>query len=213
MQTATQPAPQTTPPATTGQTAPGAVIAGDAVPSPEFRYDAARSVQRELRGQLETLVEQRHGLLREIEDHGGVPGPAVTGMQQRVVQIDQRITELDRAIATADAQVAAAAAVPGAVTIQNPPVNFGPPDEAFIVGLVMFAIVLFPLSVALARRLWRRGAAAATALPHDLMERLGRLEQLGETTAVEVERIGEGQRFVTRLLTEREERVLSSKSP
>jgi hypothetical protein len=31
---------------------------------------------------------------------------------------------------------------------------------------------------------------------------------MGETTALEVERIGEGQRFVTRLLTERADHVL-----
>lgn len=213
MQTVTQ-AP---PPATPAQTAPVPVVVGENIANAEYRYDAARAVQRELRGQLESLVEQRHGLLRELEDHDGVPGPARTGMEQRIVQLDQRIAEVDKAIATADADVARTAAVPGAVVIQpQPPVNFGPPDEAFIVGMVMMAVVFLPISLAFARRLWRRGtagAAAAAALPRELMERLGRLEQMGESTAVEVERIGEGQRFVTRLLTERGDRVLTSKSP
>lgn len=212
MQTAT-PAP---PPATPAQTAPVAVVVGDAIRNAEYRYEAARAVQRELRGQLESLVEQRHGFLRELEDHDGVPGPARTGMEQRIVQLDLRIAEIDKAIAVAGADVARTAAVPGAVAIQPPPVDFGPPDAAFIIGLVMLGAVLFPLSIAFARRVWRRGAAgaaAAAALPRELMERLGRLEQMGEATAVEVERIGEGQRFVTRLLTERSDRVLSSKSP
>ena len=42
------------------------------------------------------------------------------------------------------------------------------------------------------------------ALPSTVEERLARIEQAVESTAVEVERIGEGQRFVTRLLGDRE---------
>jgi hypothetical protein len=41
------------------------------------------------------------------------------------------------------------------------------------------------------------------ALPADLAERLERIERAVDTTAIEVERIGEGQRFLTRTLGER----------
>jgi hypothetical protein len=37
----------------------------------------------------------------------------------------------------------------------------------------------------------------------DLTQRLARIEQIVDTTAVEVERISEGQRFTSRLLAER----------
>jgi hypothetical protein len=47
---------------------------------------------------------------------------------------------------------------------------------------------------------WRRPDAAA---PPELTSRLTQLEQSVEAVAVEVERIGEGQRYVTRLFTER----------
>jgi hypothetical protein len=40
------------------------------------------------------------------------------------------------------------------------------------------------------------------ALPGDLIDRLTRLEQSIDAVAIEVERIGEGQRFMTRLFTE-----------
>ena len=43
-----------------------------------------------------------------------------------------------------------------------------------------------------------------TSLPRDIGERLARMEQALEAAAVEVERIGEGQRFLTRLFTEGE---------
>lgn len=50
------------------------------------------------------------------------------------------------------------------------------------------------------------GDAAAevstTALPGEFSDRLTRLEQSLDAAAIEVERIGEGQRFMTRLLTE-----------
>jgi hypothetical protein len=43
----------------------------------------------------------------------------------------------------------------------------------------------------------------ATALLNDISQRLARLEQGMDATAVEIERISEGQRFTTKLLFER----------
>lgn len=45
---------------------------------------------------------------------------------------------------------------------------------------------------------------AVTTFPRELGDRLSRMEQALEATSLEVERIGEGQRFLTRLFTERE---------
>ena len=56
-------------------------------------------------------------------------------------------------------------------------------------------------------RAWsrRQDALAAAPPPDPLMnERLARIEHAIEAVAVEVERISEGQRFVTKLLAERE---------
>jgi len=53
-----------------------------------------------------------------------------------------------------------------------------------------------------AGRIWRRGRPAAPASPPELTDRLAHLEQSVDAVALEVERIGEGQRFVTRLFTE-----------
>ncbi len=44
---------------------------------------------------------------------------------------------------------------------------------------------------------------APGALPPELTERLDRIERAVDVTALEVERIGEGQRFLTRTLSER----------
>jgi len=78
--------------------------------------------------------------------------------------------------------------------------------EPWIVPIVFFAIfpIIFlgtPLARALARR-WDRDAAAPK-IPPEVMARLERIEQAVDSIAVEVERISEGQRFTTKLLTER----------
>ena len=71
------------------------------------------------------------------------------------------------------------------------------------VCLVGGALAL-PLVRALARRIELRGEAArAVARPAEDDERLRRIEQAVEAMAVEVERIAEGQRFTTKLLSER----------
>jgi leucyl-tRNA synthetase len=64
-------------------------------------------------------------------------------------------------------------------------------------------LLMFPLVLALARRLWVRGGRTA-AVDIESSPRLQRMEQAIESIAIEVERIGEAQRFATKLLSERQ---------
>lgn len=98
--------------------------------------------------------------------------------------------------------MAKAASIPGAVVVQPSRDWEGPPREVFFVApLVMLALFL-PVSIVIVRRVWKSGTGKIAAFPREVIDRLARLEQMGEATPLEVERIGEGQRFVTRLLTE-----------
>ena len=63
-------------------------------------------------------------------------------------------------------------------------------------------IVLLPLVLAVSRRLWHR-SGPRMGVDVENSPRLQRMEQAIESIAVEVERIGEAQRFTTKLLTER----------
>jgi hypothetical protein len=47
--------------------------------------------------------------------------------------------------------------------------------------------------------------AALTSRDPEVMARLNRVEQIVEATAIEIERISEGQRFTTKLLSEKKE--------
>ena len=76
--------------------------------------------------------------------------------------------------------------------------------EVAIAAIVMGTMtgMLYPLIRAWARRLESRGAPMALPL-RDVEERLDRIERAVEAIAVEVERVSEGQRFVTKLLAEK----------
>ena len=63
-------------------------------------------------------------------------------------------------------------------------------------------VLLLPLVIAWSRRLWHRGGPRP-AVDLEASPRLQRIEQAIESIAVEVERIGEAQRFTTKLLTDR----------
>lgn len=64
-------------------------------------------------------------------------------------------------------------------------------------------ILMLPLVLVLARRLWIRSVPRPALDPED-SPRLQRMEQAIESIALEVERIGEAQRFTTKLLADRQ---------
>jgi hypothetical protein len=53
------------------------------------------------------------------------------------------------------------------------------------------------------RRLWRLGGSETPDPTGELTDRLTNIEQSVDAVAIEVERIGEGQRFITRIFTEK----------
>jgi hypothetical protein len=170
---------------------------------PTAVWRAAQAQRRELRSQLETLQDTRRRLSEQLRNPM-VEGADRKGLEQRLANTDAQIAATDKQIAAANTDVAKAAAVPGAVVEDPPFVRSGPPEEVYFLTGIFMIVVFLPLSIAMARRIWRRGAAAIAVLPHELMERLTRLDQAVDSIAVEVERIGEGQRFVTRLFGDRE---------
>ena len=100
-----------------------------------------------------------------------------------------------------------------AVTVQPPPVRIvqtgpdGPPREVVAMSIaffVMLAVIIvgLPIARAFARRMDRQGGRVPQLAPEQA-ERIARIEQAVDAVAIEVERISEGQRFVTKLLTER----------
>ncbi len=177
--------------------------AARSAPSASAIYEGFKAQRNELNNQLEQLQNTRQGINNELE---GMPSsaPQRPGLEARLKDVDGRISAVDQMLAGNAAQIAQAAAIPGAVVEPPQIINQGPPEDAYVLGGLFMLIVLLPLSIAIARRIWRRSSAVVTSFPREIAERLGRMEQAVEATAVEVERIGEGQRFLTRLFTEGE---------
>jgi hypothetical protein len=73
-----------------------------------------------------------------------------------------------------------------------------------IAGMVMVIVICIgvPLVIALGKK-WQN-QATQPRVPSEIAERLARMEQAIDAVAIEVERISEGQRFTTKLLSERQ---------
>lgn len=166
--------------------------------NPAQVYEGFRHQRSELANQLERLEDQRGNISGRLqsEDLNEVDRK---GLEQRLQSVDQRITATEAQLAIADANVARTAAVPGAIVETPPPEPRGPPEEVFVLSGIFIFVVLLPISIAFARRIWKRGSNAISQIPQELYDRFSRLDHSIDAIAVEVERIGEGQRYLTRL--------------
>lgn len=182
---------------------PTFVFQGPDNTSPTAVYEGFRAQRRELSNQLEELESTRRDLSSNLLNMNSVD-PQRPVLEARLAEVDKRIATVDEMLAANSAQLAQAAAVPGAVVEPPRVIRQGPPEEAFIVGTIFMVIVLLPLSVAFARRIWKKSVVTVTGFPREIADRLSRMEHAIEATSLEVERIGEGQRFLTHLFTEKE---------
>jgi hypothetical protein len=170
---------------------------------------AMEAQRSELRDQLERVQDQRNEIAGWLKAED-ITAPDREGLAGRLRETDARISNLEQQIAQADAAVAKAAAVPGAVVEPPPPL----PDSSDVsegvtaVSIVFTLFVLFPIALSYSRRLWRRGGTIVPPVPREVTDRLEQMGQAVESIAVEVERIGEGQRFLTRVMSDQSARQL-----
>jgi hypothetical protein len=126
------------------------------------------------------------------------------GLDARLKVLDERIVQLEKDISQ-NGQLLASAP-PNLVQETTPPSMIGGPVGGPInmngIAVAFIVAVLFPLSIAFSIRWLRRGARAVAAFPSAVVDRIARIENAVDTIALEVERISEGQRFVTKLMSE-----------
>jgi len=169
--------------------------------SPTAVLRAMEAQRSELRGQLERMQEQRNEIARWLKAED-MTAPDRDGLAARLKETDARISNIEGQIAQADLAVAKAAAVPGAV-VETPPPDTRANDQMDAITAVSICFTLFvlcPIAIAYARRLWKRGSTVIAPVPHEVTDRLEQMGQAVESIAIEVERIGEGQRFLTSVL-------------
>jgi hypothetical protein len=167
--------------------------------------------------QLAGLTAQRRILQRQI--NASSDGTTRAALELKKVPLDNQIAQTEFDLASVRGQLAARQTTQIGVPIRGgfPPANTRRgPDPDLIVGLAFAFIfaVMMPISIAIARRIWRGvRPAAAPRVEDTLTPRFDRLEQAVDAIAIEVERISEGQRFVTRVLTERPGTVRQQAAP
>ena len=169
-----------------------------------------------LRDQLERATNRRDELAREL-DRGGegeqrLSAEARAGIQQRLQVLDGRILQIERDQAMTERLLSQAppAVLASLAAEANRMANRVDEDEAIAsaFGMFGFGIVLTLVVGRIRRRMARRrgGPAAATATATLVADpRFDQLAHAVNSIAEEVERIGEGQRFVTQLLASRSE--------
>jgi len=161
-----------------------------------------------LQGQLANLRAEQAGLqaqwrgLKSQLDNMLRNNPARPGVQQQWADVGVQLARIDGDVAALQTRIALKQGLPvgtPGVGVRSPWNNPGTIIPAVsVVSLVM----LLPISVAWAKRIGRRAPTPAP-VPSDVTTRLERIEQAVDTIAIEVERISEGQRFVTKIMVER----------
>jgi hypothetical protein len=162
---------------------------------------ALRTQRSELSDQLISAANRRHALSEELKSAS--PGPSRTGLEQRIEVLDKRIVQIESDIATTGQQLSNA---PLSAIANSRSDNGGDiPRNVMQMSGMFIVFVLFPLTLTLSRFLWKKASgpkAVPSQLPADTTHRLERLEHGVDAIAIEIERVAEGQRFVTRLLSE-----------
>lgn len=210
-----QPPPPAAPPAATPKVSVPGVAGGapQALPQTAAEIQRLRAKANELSSQLRSASSRREDVLGDLR---GASAEARPGLEARLQVLDQRIVSLEQEI---EANSRAIANSPLELVQRNEAATTGrrsgpDPDVVVpIVGIVGF-FGLFPLAVGYTIRMLRRPQATAPS-PRDTQqdERLARMEQSIDAMAIELERITEGQRFVTKLMAEQQRALGAGQAP
>jgi len=165
--------------------------------------EAAKAYRNALKEQWDELRSTRRDVASATRDDNRT-ATDIAGLEVRIKAMDERLLNLEKQIDVADAKVAEASAVPGAVVKEPTLPRDNTPDwEAVLaVGSMLSFALVFPFVIAYSRRIWRKSARMTVTLPPEVAARMQTMEEAIESVAVEVERIGEGQRFMTQALSE-----------
>jgi hypothetical protein len=185
------------------QAPPAPTPIGLAAPTTVQDILGLRARREELSNQLISAQGRRKSLAAELKT---ATGTDKIGLEQRIEVLDQRMVQLESDIATTGRMLTTAPAslIAGAESDPGPRAfDIFSSGQFTALSIVFTVFVFFPLAVTAARLMWRRSKQPVTvpAIQGEAAQRLERLEQAVEAVAIEVERISEGQRFVTRLLS------------
>jgi hypothetical protein len=205
MQTQVSQAPATTPkPGVVGvyiDRSPGSGPITIPGPRTEAQLDVLKARREELSNQLQSVDGRRSKLLSQLRS---TDDPTATkGLQDRLSLLDARQLQLESDLAQTGQQLSSSAGLIAGTAAAPVFAGLGA-GQTLALSIVTVVCVLGPLAVGFARTMARRAGRPAPPPPifNEMAQRLERVEGAVETIALEIERISEGQRFVTKLLSE-----------
>jgi len=203
--------PQSSPAATPAPEGVAATPAqpAQATPAPAAPAQSAeflRARRSALGNELESVTERRGEVAEQLHDPD-TQAAERPGLENRLGVLDERLVQLERDIASNSEQLANAPVRASRSGTEERPRADGLLARVNPNLLTIFSFaLLMPFAVNLARRMFApdrtpRGSPPLEARTAGLQDRMDRLESAVDAVAIEVERIGEAQRFLTQAMT------------
>ena len=189
-------------PQVTVSSGPGSPEATFPMPRTARDIEALKARREELSNQLQSVDGRRSKLISQLKQTQDPT--AISGLQDRLALLDSRQLQLESDIQQTGQQLTSPAAGLLASTSAGP-FAFGlQSGQVMTLSVLSILFIAFPLAVGVARAIWKRSSrpGPAPAVFAESAQRLERLEASVDAIAIEIERISEGQRFVTKLLSE-----------
>ena len=181
---------------------PGNATFTFAAPRTDRELRALKARREELSNQLQSVDSRRKQVISQLKTTSDPV--AVQGLESRLALLDKRQLQLESDLQQTGQLLSSAAA--GLVASTSDAPRFAGFSNNQVMGLSVLSIlfIFFPLAAGLSKAIWRRSnrPAIPAAAMTETAQRLERLESSVDAIAIEVERISEGQRFVTKLLSE-----------
>ncbi|HMC54125.1 MAG TPA: hypothetical protein VKH19_03050 [Gemmatimonadaceae bacterium] len=182
-------------------------VPASAVPQTASEVNAVRMKIDDLRESLQDFAERRNSVASQLRRADMDARP---GYQGRLANLDANINEMQNQITQATLALAnaPASAFVGASSTRSGPAfpNFsrGPEVIIPIAGIIGGVAITLSL-IGLVRAIFVRRASTARAIPDpEMNNQMRQLQQSVDTIALEVERISESQRFMTKVFASRD---------
>ncbi len=163
--------------------------------------DALKARRGELSDQLQSVDSRRSKLLSQLRQ---VRDPTATqGLEARLALLDARQLQLESDLQQTGQQLSSTAAGLIASTSDAPVFSGLGSKQVMALSILSIIFIFFPLATGIGRAIFKRSARPGPppAVFTETAQRLERLEASVDAIAVEIERVSEGQRFVTKLLS------------
>lgn len=176
------------------------------VPTTGQEVQALRIKLTDLRDELQDAASRRRTISNQLRSTDSRARP---GLEERMGVLDQRIVQIEKEITATGTQLRSAsssAIIAGSAAMPDPGTAFVRASQEIVPIVGILSVFVFaPIALAIARLIWRRASAPPKqTLQNDQAthQRLDQLQQAVDAIAIEVERISEGQRFVTKLFSD-----------